>query len=478
MSVVAVLSVLFDAKTDKLEKGLDRAAKSAKGLDAGFGGFDAGGLAISGMSLAAGAGAIALEALAAAAEFAIDQIGDAFGRMNELAKATHKLGIGADELGAMQYAAEQAGVETDRLTGIVSKFQKTMADAAAGGPQNKAFAELGLDAKAMMALPIDEQFGRIADAMQNVSTHAEKVRLAVALFGEAGTDALALLEDGAGGVAEKFKEFHGLNAALSQQEVEQVASMNDAWNRLTAAIDGVWNHIAAALAPALEAVLRIAGDLVATFSIFFEQSLGGWQTITKAAGWLLDLLANIGRATAEVGQMFVNMTHRIMESFASMLEGASSIAKKLSGDRLGFDGMANAIRSAAAEVKKLDNALNVITNRPRDSMSKFMADLQKASRAAGEKLNRQAGGFEAPEFHSAMESGRMAAPGALEFGSREAFSAINAAGGDAGTMVDQQKLTVKGIQSMTERLIEQRQELMRIGRWIEGLGQNAKQVKL
>jgi len=111
--------------------------------------------------------------------------------IDALAKTSDRLGIATEQLAGLQHAAALAGVENRTLEKSLQNLAVGVSDAADGtGVAKDALLELGLNAAILEKMPLDKQMLAVADAMKNVETQTERVRIATDLFGARGVAVL------------------------------------------------------------------------------------------------------------------------------------------------------------------------------------------------------------------------------------------------------------------------------------------------
>lgn len=172
-----------------------------------------------------------------------------------LAKTADKIGITTSALVGLQHAAELTGVSAGTMDMALQRMTRRVAEAEQGsGEAVGALAELGLNARELGALPLDQQMGKIADAMGGVEKQSDKVRLAMKLFDSEGVALVNTLAGGSEGLTEMAAQTVHLGAAITRVDAAQIEAANDAFTKAKLAMTGVTNQLTVALAPILEAV--------------------------------------------------------------------------------------------------------------------------------------------------------------------------------------------------------------------------------
>jgi hypothetical protein len=170
---IASLIVSIQANTSDLIRGISQIDKSLEGV--------AGMATKVGAALGIGFGAYQL----------VGFVKSLFEVADHLEKLKDKTGIGVEALQRLQTIGDASGNTLDELTSSINKFQKRLAtgDDSAVGALN----ELHLSVESLFRMEPDQQFYAIARAIAAVEDPAQRVRLAVALFGKSGAEVLPSL---------------------------------------------------------------------------------------------------------------------------------------------------------------------------------------------------------------------------------------------------------------------------------------------
>jgi len=182
-------------------------------------------------------------------------ISDAMGEIDNLSKTASKLGIGTEELGGLRHAADLTGNSVQALDLGLQRMVRRVSEAAQGtGEAQSALAELGLDAAQLASLSPDEQFKAIADAMQQVESQGDRVRIGFKIFDSEGVGLINTMKGGSEAVEALMQDAEDLGIAFSGVDANQIEQANDALNRAGQVIQGGVNAAAIALAPILTAL--------------------------------------------------------------------------------------------------------------------------------------------------------------------------------------------------------------------------------
>jgi hypothetical protein len=183
--------------------------------------------------------------------------------VDNLAKTADRLGIGVEALQALRFAAEQTGATAEQLDKGLVKLTKGVSEAARGtGEAAQAFKLLNIDAKTLIGLSPDQQFNRIADAVQGLGSQSDRVSVAMRLFGEEGTALINTMSGGSAAVSALTDEAKLLGLTLSRTDAAKVEQANDAIGRINTMIKGGLQVATAEFAPIVAALADEFKDLV------------------------------------------------------------------------------------------------------------------------------------------------------------------------------------------------------------------------
>lgn len=233
---------------------------------------------------ALGAATLGLTAAAAGAAGVWALVAPSMDEIDGLAKASDKLGITTEKLAGLRLAAEESDVSVGNFDKGLVKMLRSVAEVSGGvGEAKDAFAALGLNASQMIAMSPDEQFRLIAEAMEGIPSSAEKLDVAMSIFGRAGADMVNVLALGKEGMDEAQQAAERLGLAISRDAAEKVEKANDAMGRIGKSATGLGHSLAIALAPAIETTSYALTDLVKGISQDIPYFLGLIGEVDHAA---------------------------------------------------------------------------------------------------------------------------------------------------------------------------------------------------
>jgi len=202
-------------------------------------------------------------AIAAAAASGIAMIRSGLAAVDAQAKLAQSLGTTVASIQVLERAGELAGVAMSGIEQATKDLTRRLSQAASGaGPAAEALGRLGLSASELLAPPLDERVGRINAAIADFVPAAERAAVAGQLFGEEGSIAMARIDTAT--LRQATQDVRDFGVVVSEADADRIERANDAISRLGLIWRGLSNQLAAAAAPALEAVADAMAALART----------------------------------------------------------------------------------------------------------------------------------------------------------------------------------------------------------------------
>ena len=287
-----------------------------------------------GISIGTGAAGIALAALTVKTMQATDALG----------KTSDKLGVMPAKLQAMQRAAQLTGVSVDTANMALQRMVRRVQEASLGtGEAKGAIAQLGLEAKELAELPVDEQFKRIADAMGDVSESGEKVRLAMKLFDSEGVALVNTLALGSAGLEKIEADMDAFGLSLTRIEISRVEQANDAFLLARENVKSFAQAFVVELAPAVKLLSEKFSD--------FAKEQGGFGKIAEMLFTKLLAFAKF------VIVKFLEMRIAFKTFAVGAINGSVSILKSFSSITKSAQEFIDKITNAPGKLEELENKL-------------------------------------------------------------------------------------------------------------------------
>jgi hypothetical protein len=226
---------LVQAELKKNDEQVKKFAASFKGIGAGIG---------AGLVASLGGAALAIKSSANA--------------MDELYKASQKIGVGVEELSGLKFAAEQSGVAFDALQSSMGKLNKNLADVSSGTSEA---------AKALRAIGVtgadspQQALEKLATAFAAMPEGAKRSALAMEIFGKSGAEMLPMLLSGATGLKAMTDRARELGVVIDERTAKQAEAFNDRLGEMRTAMRGIVTKVSTGMLPALEGLATAFSQL-------------------------------------------------------------------------------------------------------------------------------------------------------------------------------------------------------------------------
>lgn len=211
--------------------------------------------------MAAGAGNVAGQFAKLAAQIAgpailLHFISGAYEAIDATEKLSYRLGSTVAELQVVQHAANLAGIAKEGLAKQTGILTGKLAEAArtGTGPAYEAMRRLGLSAKELADLPLDQKLGKIADAFEKLHYSTAQQVAVLRQLGIRGTEVVEMLGEGSGAFKTAREELEKFGVLLSRVDAQKIVQANDAWTTTKLVMQQLGNVIAIETAPSIKAV--------------------------------------------------------------------------------------------------------------------------------------------------------------------------------------------------------------------------------
>jgi len=278
---------------------------------------------------------------------------------DELGKTADKIGATTQALAGLQLAGEMSGVSIETMNMALQRMTRRVSEAAIGtGEAKGALLELGIDAQKLEQLPLDEQMGIVADAMQNVGTQADRVRIAMKLFDSEGVALVNTLAGGSEELARFAKEADLLGLALDRTDVAKIEEANDALLAAQGVFVGLGNQLAVEFSPIIAALATDFRNAAIENAEFGNVGQRVANAVLGAIGRLLDGYLGVKVMLMQLKVLGLEMGAAILDGLTSagagidfLIEKYNILANSAAGSMLGLEavpaGVERSMREAA-----------------------------------------------------------------------------------------------------------------------------------
>lgn len=317
--------------------------------------------------------------------------------VDNLAKTADKLGVTTEAIAGFRHAADLSGVSAEAFDKALQGMGVQIQNAAKGtGLAVRALDDLGLNALALSKLPLDQQMMQVADAMQNVESKTERVRIAYELFGARGVSVLNMMNDGAEGLREMAKEADMLGISMNRVDLAMIEEANDQISRAQTVFAGFGNQISVALSPV---IAELAGNFYQTALDANETGNVGQRVaraLVKGFGFFADgllgikiLIKGLQLVFYKLGEVAIKVFAKILEVVDKAIDAYNKVAEFFGRETIKFKpgeallGLGNEFADVAQGIKEeISSMLNGPL--PSDSVMQWFDDVQLKARETAE----------------------------------------------------------------------------------------------
>jgi hypothetical protein len=306
---------------------------------------------------------------------------------DQLDDTSKALGISAQQLQALGYAAKLSGSDVNDMIGALGRLNNEVGAAAAGvGAQTVLFAKLGVDVSKGMK-PMAELLPEIADGISKLPTHAERAAATVQLFGRGARALVPFLEQGREGIKALTDEFEALGGGFTDEFIERAAKVQDELDRVHYIQQRVASTMLSSVLPPFTTFLQVAekGTNATMKMLEGTEFLGAALATTTALA--LAQAAALGLSSSKVGQFMrlgaaLGVVALAADDVKSFLEGGDSALGQML-ERAGL--MKTAMALVKDEVAGLDELLN-----PKNTNKKsWFEDIKEQNIEIGRAMQEQ-----------------------------------------------------------------------------------------
>lgn len=204
---------------------------------------------------------------------------DTAGLADELNTLSKTTGLSTKTLQELNYASKLLDVETQTITGSMTKMQKTMASSSGADK----FKELGVsikDASGQMRNS-EDVFWDAIDALGKISNETERDQKAMELFGKSAKELNPLIEAGSKGFKDLADEASKVGYVMSQDTLDKFNAFQDNLDRLSNAGQAVKQSLGGVLLPVLSDLSGDGVKLLGDFSSALADADGDVDKIGK-----------------------------------------------------------------------------------------------------------------------------------------------------------------------------------------------------
>jgi len=299
------------------------------------------------------------------------------------AETAQAIGISIEAYQSLSFAASTAGVDQEGLTGALTKFNKTISQAAAGGKkQAAAFSDIGVsvrDANGQLK-DADKVLLEVADKFQGYADGANKTALAQDLFGKSGAKLIPLLNSGKQGITELTDQAERLGLVMSAENAAAADQFNDSLTTLDGVSRGMANQIAADLLPYLNDLTGLMLDLADNSDEAADATSGLGEVLKFVTALAISLGGALQAEGIAVGGLAAAAAQAASGDFAIAGQTLASISDDI--DKATAKAAEKIDKLYSGEYRKKGQEAAKVTHDYRKALERQNAETDKGAKAA------------------------------------------------------------------------------------------------
>jgi len=228
---------------------------------------------------------------------------------DEAAKTSRRLGITAEALQELRFAADRQGVSSKLLGSSFTALQKRVGELKSGTGSLYAFLNKTGDKTFIKQLSLakntEQAFELITKKVSTIKDPMEKAAFASAAFSRAGIDMIKFMEAGTDGIAKLREEARKYGAVISNDAAANSELFIDAMTNFKSVVSGVALTLGSKLMPFLTKVIQGFADFWA----------GNKKFISQGIDKFISTIANVLRFVAPVFETVFIASKKLFEAF-------------------------------------------------------------------------------------------------------------------------------------------------------------------
>lgn len=249
---------------------------------------------------------------------------EAAAEVDELVTESLTTGLSTKTIQTLKYAENLIDVSYSTITSTLTKLTQEMAKAQDGNTAlAESFAELGVsivdtDGNLRSA---EDVFYDMIDALGGIENTTERDAIAMELLGKSAQELNPLIQQGSEVLREMAAEAEATGYVLDESQIQKLAEVDDAYQKMQLQIDATKKQLSAEFAPASQAAMELYAGLVQKAGQALKNS-----GIIEGMASLLQTLANLFNSSKDASRSTLPSLTEKFFSLQSVLGGLAQFA--------------------------------------------------------------------------------------------------------------------------------------------------------
>ena len=263
-----------------------------------------------------------------------------------------RVGVTAEAMGKLQYAARLSHIDGEQLTNSLEKMNHKLGEVAitGEGPAADALKRFGLSARTLASMGTEKAFFTLVDVIGKIQNPMERAAVAMDLFGKGGQPIINMAAKGSDALKAMGVEALATGARFNSIDAEKVAEADTAMVRIGESIGGIGNQIAVQLAPFITAVADQMNTWMTSGTKAGDRMAQAIDWVTAAFGGVYDIVQMLQSAWHVMQAGFNEAIAGVLDGINIVVHAFDVLYEKVTGVKSALgesvDAMADGLRRA------------------------------------------------------------------------------------------------------------------------------------
>jgi hypothetical protein len=315
-------------------------------------------------------------------------------QIDNLAKASSRLGLTVNQIQTLQFAASQTGASAEELEKGLTRFSRNISEASTGiGTGVRAFEALGIQiTKTDGSLkPTNELLNEVSDRLSGIKDPADKVRIAFDLFGRSGVNLVNTLQAGSGELSKLRDEFNAVTLQLTQEDAKAVEEANDLFDKLGRTFISFGQKITSFILPPLSRLAKfLTIGVVLGFANAIEAARNFLNFFVTGYNKIADLTPLDPIEKFGFGKEMEQNLRNIADAFDKTEKQINKVRIPISVTVKGFERLKNVVKETQPELSALQQSFKDVGDRGIKSLEDALVGVIDGTKSAKEAFKDMA----------------------------------------------------------------------------------------
>jgi hypothetical protein len=249
-------------------------------------------------------------------------------------------GISGNASAGLILQGQKLGLDPGAMQSSMQAFSLRLSEAAQhGGDVGHALNRIGLDARQLQDMGLNESMARVADSLKGIQDPAERSHLMIQILGRRGMELEPIFNKAGAEMARAAQQAERWGLTFSDANVAAVKSASNAQKEANAAMSGIRQSLANSLAVAAAPVQQFIAGVKTSFAEFLQDG-----AITQIREWISDI-GRLGSVAVDSIKATLKDMQPTLERIGELWNESWTILKQAVGST---DDMGNSVATVAS----------------------------------------------------------------------------------------------------------------------------------